>query len=74
MMQVKRASSPIDDVTMWLPDIGETLYAIVPTARDDRRILGRAGHAGPVCRRHANPCECTNGGLMYGNEMRRKGV
>ena len=34
-MQVERVSCPVDDVVMWLPDVSETLYAIVPTARDD---------------------------------------
>jgi hypothetical protein len=40
VMQVGRASCPIDDVAMWLPNVSETLYAIVPTTRDDRWVLG----------------------------------
>ena len=74
MMQVERASCPIDDVAMWLPNVSETLYAIIPTACDDRWVLGWVGHAGPICRRHADPGECANGGLMYGDEMCRKDV
>ena len=73
VMQVERASCPIDDVVMWLPNVSETLYAIVPTARHDCWVLGWVGHAEPICRRYADPCECTNGGLMY-DEMCRKDV
>lgn len=35
----ERASRPIDDVAVWFPDVSETFYAIVPTARNDGRIL-----------------------------------
>ena len=62
--KVKRASCPVDDVPVWFADVGEALYAIVATARDDCWIFGWVGHAGPICRGHPNPCERTNGGLM----------
>lgn len=73
-MAGERASCPIDNVAVGFPDVSETFYAIIPTARDHRWIPGQVGDAGPVCGRHADPCESTYGGLMYSNEMRRKDV
>lgn len=35
-----RASCAVDNVSVWFPDVGETLGAVVSTARDDGWILG----------------------------------
>lgn len=59
---------------MWFSNISEALYAIVPTTRYDRWVLGWVMVARSVRRGHSNPCERTNCGLMDGNEMRRENV